>query len=151
MWIPAANWRAGVEASQVSAEAAALLVKKDLGKILEIDHASSLFIEILPWIPQVLNQRTMPQGGAASGPGTELKKLLARIGITASPTCPCNERARQMDSWGPEECLKRLNEISGWLAEEASKRKLPYIPAMGKALIRRAVSIAKHKATAKET
>lgn len=63
----------------------------------------------------------------AHGPGTELKKLLQWIGITSSPTCSCNARARQMDEWGPDECEKRLPEIVGWLEEQAKARKLPFV------------------------
>ena len=62
----------------------------------------------------------------ASGPGTELKKLLGRFGIKSTPNCSCNARAAQMDVWGPDECERRLDEIVDWLGEEAQRRKLPF-------------------------
>lgn len=77
------------------------------------------------------------------GPGTELKKLLSKIGITATPTCACNARAREMDAIGPDECEKRIDEIVGWLKEEATKRNLPFIDYAGKMLIKRAIKNAR--------
>jgi len=79
----------------------------------------------------------------SSGPGTELKKLLGRIGITASPTCSCNARARQMDALGCEWCEQNTDTITGWLREEAAKRRLPFLDAVGKLLVRRAISNAR--------
>ena len=79
------------------------------------------------------------------GPGTELKKLLSKIGIKAKPNCSCNARAKQMDLWGCDECEKRIDEIVGWLREEANKRKLPFIDYAGKMLIKRAIKNARNK------
>lgn len=64
---------------------------------------------------------------SASGPGTELKGLLKLIGITASPNCSCNARAKQMDEWGPDECERRMPEILEWLEQEATRRGLPFV------------------------
>jgi hypothetical protein len=79
------------------------------------------------------------------GPGTELKVLLKTIGITASPTCSCNKRAKVMDEKGCDWCEEHIDEIDGWLAEEAKKRKLPYISLAGKTLIRLAIRRARKK------
>lgn len=53
------------------------------------------------------------------GPGTELKRILASLGITPSPTCSCNSKAAQMDIWGIEGCEKPENHtvIVGWLRD----------------------------------
>jgi hypothetical protein len=51
------------------------------------------------------------------GPGTELKALIASMGIQSSPTCDCNARAIQMDIWGIEGCEKNKDTIVGWLSE----------------------------------
>lgn len=86
---------------------------------------------------------------ASSGPGTELKKLLAKIGITATPTCSCNARARRMDveeSREPGWCEAHLDEIVGWLREEAEKRKLPFVDMAGRMLVRRAIKNARKAA-----
>jgi hypothetical protein len=77
-----------------------------------------------------------PQAG---GPGTELKKLLAIIGITATPDCSCNARARTMDDRGCGWCEEHIDEIVGWLREEATRRKLPFVDAAGRLLVRRAI------------
>lgn len=51
------------------------------------------------------------------GPGTELKKLLESLGITASENCPCNARAEEMDNLGVAGCRARREEIVSWLRE----------------------------------
>jgi hypothetical protein len=80
-----------------------------------------------------------------SGPGTELKALLATIGIVASPTCKCNKMARQMDQWGPDESLAHMEEIVDVMEETAKARKLPFLRAVAKQLIRLAVRRARKK------
>lgn len=77
------------------------------------------------------------------GPGTELKKLLSLVGITADENCSCNKHARIMNSWGPDECERRIDEIVGWLRDEATKRKLPFIDSAGRAIVRRAIAAAR--------
>jgi hypothetical protein len=68
--------------------------------------------------------------------------MLKRIGITSSPTCRCNARARDMDTKGLQWCRDNIDTISGWLNEEATKRKLPYVEMAGKTLIRLAIRTA---------
>lgn len=80
-----------------------------------------------------------------AGPGTELKSLLASIGITASPTCKCNKMARQMDSWGPDESLKHTEEIVDVMQETAKARKLPFLRLAGRRLVRMACARARKK------
>ncbi len=83
------------------------------------------------------------------GPGTELKKLLAAVGITASPTCSCNARAAFMDAreaGEPGWCEANVDEIVGWLREEATKRGLPFLDAAGRLLVRRAIANARRRA-----
>jgi hypothetical protein len=80
------------------------------------------------------------------GPGTELKKLLKRVGITATPNCSCNARARRMDEEEVREpgwCEAHLDEIVGWLREEATKRGLPFVDMAGRVLVKRAISNAR--------
>lgn len=83
------------------------------------------------------------------GPGTELKKLLARIGINATPDCKCNARAVFLDSMENHEpgwCEAHIDEVVGWLREEATKRGLPFLDAAGRMLVKRAIQNAR-KAT----
>jgi hypothetical protein len=78
-----------------------------------------------------------------NGPGAELKKLLSMIGITAAPGCSCNAHAARMNLWGADECERRIDEIVGWLKEEAVKRKLPFIETAARLLVKRAISNAR--------
>jgi len=76
------------------------------------------------------------------GPGTELKKLLALIGITSAPDCACRAHAAEMDrreQEAPGWCAANLDTIVGWLREQATARGLPFLDAAGKMLIRRAI------------
>ena len=60
------------------------------------------------------------------GPGSVLHRALEAIGIKALPSCPCLKRKAIMDQWGWEECQRpeRLDEIVGWMEEEATIRGL---------------------------
>lgn len=51
------------------------------------------------------------------GPGTELRGLLASLGITEPPNCDCSARMRQMDEWGVHGCRVNADQIAGWLRE----------------------------------
>ena len=75
----------------------------------------------------------------SSGPGTELKKLLKRVGIVPAPGCKCNQRAYEMDRQGADWCEQNLETLVGWLEEEAAARKLPFVRAAGRVLVRRAI------------
>lgn len=81
------------------------------------------------------------------GPGTELKKLLAKAGLTASPDCSCNARAAEMDARGCDWCEDNLDTIVGWLREQAQARGLPFLGAAGRLLVRRAIANARRSAT----
>ena len=80
-----------------------------------------------------------PVAPPTHGPGTELKKLLAKVGITASPDCACNARAAEMDRQGVEWCEANLDTIVGWLREQAEARGLPFLNLAGRMLVRRAI------------
>lgn len=108
------------------------IVSED-GDALTVDETHAAY----PREPKVLRQRP------AAGPGTELKKLLARVGITATPTCSCNARARTMDANGCEWCEANIGQIVGWLREEATKRGLPFVDMAGRVLVKRAISNAR--------
>lgn len=78
-----------------------------------------------------------------NGPGSQLKKMLAKIGIRATPTCSCNARAKYMDFMGVVWCEKNVDTIVGWLKEESDKRRLPFIEFAARALVNRAIKLAK--------
>ena len=80
----------------------------------------------------------------ASGPGTELKKLLSSFGINAEEKgCKCKSRARKMDRLGIRWCEENIETIVTWLQEEAAKRRLPFLRAAGKIIVKRAISNAR--------
>ena len=87
------------------------------------------------------------------GPGTELKKLLAGwpFYISESEGCRCGSRAAAMDqneAASPGWCEENIDEIVGWLREEAGRRNLPFVDAVGRWLVNRAIKKAR-KATIK--
>lgn len=95
-----------------------------------------------PRTPRPPAKKTTPPLGR--GPGTELKALLAKLGIHASPTCKCNAMAARMDAWG-EASLGHIEEIVDVMEETARKRGLPFLRTAGRILVRRAVSNASRK------
>jgi len=46
-----------------------------------------------------------------------------------------------MDEWGVEEASRpeRIDQVVGWLRDEAQARGLPFIDAIGRMLVRRAI------------
>jgi hypothetical protein len=85
---------------------------------------------------------------AASGPGTELSRLLKRFGIEPTPTCACRAKAAEMDRWGPDECSRpeRIDEVVAVMRAEAEARGLPFLDLAGRVLVRRAISNARRNA-----
>jgi hypothetical protein len=83
------------------------------------------------------------------GPGTELKRLLGRIGIKAEPGCKCTARAEEMDRRGCDWCGANVPLVVGWLREEATKRGLPFLDAAGTVIVRRAISNARRRGDGK--
>lgn len=73
-------------------------------------------------------------------PGTELKRLLAAVGITANPTCTCNAMVARMDAWGAT-CGEHLETIVATMEQEARARgwKLPGQRFGMRALVRLAI------------
>lgn len=45
------------------------------------------------------------------GPGTELKTMLASVGIQPGANCPCREMMRKMNRWGVAGCREHRGEI----------------------------------------
>jgi hypothetical protein len=98
-----------------------------------------------PAYPRV-SRLPQPPATPAHGPGTELKALLARVGIVSSPDCSCNARAAEMDRQGVEWCEANLDTIVGWLREQAEARGLPFLDVAGRLLVKRAIQNARRNA-----
>jgi len=74
--------------------------------------------------------------------GDELKKILRKTGITSVEACNCGKRAKYMNVMEqkyPGWCEKNIDKIVSWLKEEAERRKMPFIPSIARALIKRAI------------
>lgn len=65
------------------------------------------------------------------GVGTELKRLLAFVGIHPTEDCPCNEYAKIMNEQGPEWCKANKESIIDAMEAEAKNR-----PIVGKVFTR---------------
>jgi hypothetical protein len=120
------------------AEVMACVVSQD-GDEWTIDTES----EFYPRVSRLPEPPTLP---LSHGPGTELKKLLARVGITASPDCSCNARAAEMDRHGVEWCETNIDTIVEWLREQATARGLPFLDVAGRLLVKRAIRNARRNA-----
>ena len=83
----------------------------------------------------------------AKGPGTELKRLLKRLGIKKGRGCSCQAFARKMNLWGVDGCEERMDEIIEHLRGQATKRGLPFIERVARLLVRWAIRNARRKAT----
>ena len=127
------------------------IVSEDGDRItVDVDHSAYPRSPKPGFVRPQARARVKPQAtppAPTSGPGTELKKLLKTwLRIEASPTCSCNARAKRMDTEEAREpgwCEAHLDEIVGWLREEATKRKLPFVDMAGRVLVRRAISNAR--------
>jgi len=53
------------------------------------------------------------------GPGTELKEILASLGISPAGNCGCNAKAVDMDKLGNDGCEENLEQIAQWLRDGA--------------------------------
>ena len=114
-------------------------LNKSRGRTDEIDQ----LIKDLDHNVQELTPENLSFSQNMSGPGTQLKSLLKLIGIVASPTCPCNAKAKIMDDWGVDECEKRIPEILDWLEKEARSRKLPFIKFAAEKIVKLAINRAR--------
>lgn len=72
-------------------------------------------------------------------PGTVLSKMIKSVGIQMTDSCSCKRHALEMNDKGNDWCEENIDTIVGWLREEATKRKLPFIDAIGKMLVYRAI------------
>jgi hypothetical protein len=105
---------------------------------VDVDH---------PAFPRISRLADSPPLTPASGPGTELSKLLKRFGISPTPTCSCRAKAAEMDRWGCDEAAKpeRIDEVVAVMRSEAAARGLPFLDAAGKLLVRRAIANARRE------
>lgn len=78
-----------------------------------------------------------------NGPGTILSGMISSIGIKSTPNCSCRRHAIEMNTKGPEWCENNIDTILGWLKEESAKRSIPFIDAVARLMVRRAIRTSK--------
>jgi hypothetical protein len=105
------------------------------GMAAEVDFACPLGLEIAKAAGLVL--KALP--ATANGPGSILKKMIARIGIRVKPSCPCNARAAEMDARGCDWCAGHVPEIVDWMEKEAARRGMIFSRAVAAILVRAAI------------
>jgi hypothetical protein len=69
-------------------------------------------------------------GQSAGGSGTELKRLLSRVGIVAQPGCKCGQHADEMDRRGPDWCAANIDTTVAWMREEYDRRRAEHATAV---------------------
>ncbi len=79
------------------------------------------------------------------GPGCQLQRTLGWFGLKDDGTCHCKAYAAQMDAWGPDGCIRRIEEIVQHLREAAAKRGLPFLATAARIAIGRAVEAARQE------
>jgi hypothetical protein len=74
----------------------------------------------------------------SSGPGTELARIFARLGIHGDCT-PCRALADEMDRRGPDWCAENGDFILHHLERQARRRGLPFLRPAAAILVRLAI------------
>jgi hypothetical protein len=131
------------KASGLSWSIARLCIVKTDGDFVEIDERHPVYPD------SHRHRRPEEVLKLLGGPGTELSKLLKRLGINPTPTCKCRAKAEEMNAWGPDECEKpeRIEEVVAVMREEAEARGLPFLDAAGRLLVKRAIRNARKAAS----
>lgn len=104
---------------------------KEQNGLLVLSRRSNDRIEMITGVPEeVVLAKNPPQIAAQTpegktiqipteGPGTELKAILASLGIQPSSNCDCNGKAAQMNLWGVAGCKANRETIIGWMKDGA--------------------------------
>lgn len=79
----------------------------------------------------------------ASGPGTELKKLISWFYSPNKKKCNCLTRIAKMNAWGPDKCTERMDTIVRWLRHSARINKIPFFEPAVRLLIKQAIKNAR--------
>jgi hypothetical protein len=74
------------------------------------------------------------------GPGTILSGMISTLGIKSTPNCSCRRHAIEMNEKGPDWCEANIDTILGWLKVESENRKLPFVEAIARMMVKRAIS-----------
>jgi hypothetical protein len=102
---------------------------------MNIEHGGDGYVTMTHFRSGKVSITRIPE----NGPGTELKKLLEKMGIRYKPGCPCIDHAMRMNQRGIGWCHQNIPKISKWIETEARHRKLPFSSALVRWLILRAI------------
>jgi hypothetical protein len=72
-------------------------------------------------------------------PGTIISKMIKSVGIQMTDSCSCKKHALEMNEKGNDWCEQNIDTVVGWLRDEAKRRNLPFLDAIGKLLVGRAI------------
>lgn len=78
-----------------------------------------------------------PVAPVQRGPGTELHKLIAELGIQPDASCGCEAMGQKMDAWGPAGCREHRGEILAHLESAYSSTDWPTVLRAGTLAIAR--------------
>jgi hypothetical protein len=84
------------------------------------------------YFPETLEQKP-------NHPGTVLSKMIKNVGIQMTDSCSCKRHALEMNKNGNDWCEQNIDTVVGWLRDEAKRRNLPFLDAVGKLLVGRAI------------
>lgn len=103
------------------------------------------FKSFIPENPATLKnslQKLMPRtlDSDPDGPGTILAGMFGAMGIKSAPNCSCKAHAIRMNAEGNDWCEANIGTILDWLRQEATKRKLPFIEAAAKAMVKKSIA-----------
>jgi hypothetical protein len=74
-----------------------------------------------PVVEQTIKSQANTENNT-KGPGNWLHIAILRwVGEGPTRKCGCEDRIAQMNEWGPTGCREHLDEIVGWLVEQAEK------------------------------
>lgn len=107
------------------------------GDVLFIEHDSYVALR------QKYSPKDQTSFAIPFGPGTELKKLLSKLGLKPALNCQCAKRIREMNQRGCEWCSENIAIILEWLREEAKRAGLPFFEAGARIVVKRAIHNAK--------
>ena len=98
--------------------------------------------EVLGTDPQSVLQGLFPKTVEQDpeGPGAILTNMIKSIGIVSSSSCSCRRHAIEMNEKGNDWCEENISTILSWLKDESKKRNLPFVEAVAKMIVNRAIS-----------
>lgn len=101
-----------------------------------------MFLDYLEPNPQEKLQNLFPKTleSDPDGPGSVLSNMISSLGIKTSPDCSCKKHAIMMNEKGADWCEENIDTVIGWLKEESTKRRLPFIQSVAKLIVKRAIN-----------